>query len=1156
MKTEKNRIKKIEAIAIAAIMVVSIFGALIPTASAVVTVTAGGTAGKAAIGGTGNGLGTANTIIATEGGIAELQIGDWINITFVDPAQGATFDTRITPDAAGTNSLAVDAAIVTSDKLAFRVNTVSAVGVGILTIGAVTNLSVNVSSTASPATVFLNVTVVATSTTNVYSFTTNIPTIAGAGDTVYSDNDGVDSQAVTPLTITPTVAGDIGDGTNINITLTTANVTFDLSQTPDVAETAGGITAVAVTKFTATEIGIEVTGTSDGTGAITLGGVTALRVNVSAAAPDATVVNFTVNSTPAGSSLVTQVYDALDIDYQYPGAGHITFTTAPANGIAGTTVPVIVHAASTNIPNYGGCVINFTITDAPTLYGSYANASWNTTGTWSAQLTTQSTGDTSTIGLVLSTRASDAQDGNEENDISVEAFGVPASAAIDTAASQDGVETQISVEADKESAIADGTDTITLTARLRDQYMNNVTTGGNATAGMGVSSDSGTAIVTPAGGAFAGGVQTTTVKNTVAEDVSVTVQTPVVGISSGSKTVTFLAVPCGIRLEANRTSVPADSASVIRLYAQLLDASGNDLALDDYLNTAFTIYHGNPIFTPASASNFDTNTNESGMASIDLTAGAITGDDEITVQFNNGTAVSQAKITLTLTQEVDASNCALTPAVTQTAQAGENVLFVATVRDMNNQIIVTAPVTFKIEGGNGTLTEVADPANTVSGLNSTLTVDTNSTGKAAAYFNNTVITEDDNVNVTVVESGVVTEIGNAPISITVITANTSKIVLSPTSMAIPAAKENVTAGVYNNRTISIKLTDDYGNTNTTLTPVKINVTSSNPYFVNLNTTNDQITATNGIGALKVTANQSIVDSTTLTFNIWKAQNAGLAENITADNTALVTSSGPGGVTVMANKTNPPTTEAVLLTINLTDATGNLLALADKTIVLTTTGGTLEDYALISNIDGQNFTNLTSTTLGPITVTAYAEGYSGSETVTYSGNATTFVITPERPSLSVDETCNLTIQAKDENGYNSSIYNGNPITGQPIVFVASPSGATFGTGSTTFDNSGKATSNITSATAETYTITGAGIATSNTTTVTFGEEVCPWDLSGLAGVPDGTVNIFDIVAVADQWAETGAAGWIPEDLSGIAGTPDGTINIYDIVAVADHWGACP
>jgi hypothetical protein len=59
---------------------------------------------------------------------------------------------------------------------------------------------------------------------------------------------------------------------------------------------------------------------------------------------------------------------------------------------------------------------------------------------------------------------------------------------------------------------------------------------------------------------------------------------------------------------------------------------------------------------------------------------------------------------------------------------------------------------------------------------------------------------------------------------------------------------------------------------------------------------------------------------------------------------------------------------------------------------------------------------------------------------------------------------------------------------------------------------------------------------------------PWDLNG-----DDDVDMDDVMMVIAHWGETGAPGWIPEDLSGIDGVPDGKINIFDIVAVTNHWG---
>lgn len=99
------------------------------------------------------------------------------------------------------------------------------------------------------------------------------------------------------------------------------------------------------------------------------------------------------------------------------------------------------------------------------------------------------------------------------------------------------------------------------------------------------------------------------------------------------------------------------------------------------------------------------------------------------------------------------------------------------------------------------------------------------------------------------------------------------------------------------------------------------------------------------------------------------------------------------------------------------------------------------------------------------------------------NATTFVITPYPATAVTGTTINLTVQAKDDQGNNASALHGVAITGQFLNFV-SVANATIGSLFTTFDSTGKATSNITSNVAGTYTITAVGLGTSNITTVAF------------------------------------------------------------------------
>ena len=65
---------------------------------------------------------------------------------------------------------------------------------------------------------------------------------------------------------------------------------------------------------------------------------------------------------------------------------------------------------------------------------------------------------------------------------------------------------------------------------------------------------------------------------------------------------------------------------------------------------------------------------------------------------------------------------------------------------------------------------------------------------------------------------------------------------------------------------------------------------------------------------------------------------------------------------------------------------------------------------------------------------------------------------------------------------------------------------------------------------------------------------PWDIN-----MDGDVNVLDMILVGQHWGETGTPGNIPDtedyncDVSGpTEGVPDGTVNAYDMAWVVAHW----
>jgi hypothetical protein len=46
--------------------------------------------------------------------------------------------------------------------------------------------------------------------------------------------------------------------------------------------------------------------------------------------------------------------------------------------------------------------------------------------------------------------------------------------------------------------------------------------------------------------------------------------------------------------------------------------------------------------------------------------------------------------------------------------------------------------------------------------------------------------------------------------------------------------------------------------------------------------------------------------------------------------------------------------------------------------------------------------------------------------------------------------------------------------------------------------------------------------------------------------DGSVNVLDLILIAEDFGQTGTPGWIREDVNG-----DGVVNIEDLIIVGQH-----
>jgi hypothetical protein len=579
--------------------------------------------------------------------------------------------------------------------------------------------------------------------------------------------------------------------------------------------------------------------------------------------------------------------------------------------------------------------------------------------------------------------------------------------------------------------------------------------------------------------------------------------------------LSFLPAVAYMVIDTNKTADTAhanggaNAYGMINITAQLMSGSDVPLAVPGTVVT-FTTDNSTVLNSVGTAT-----TNASGTAT--LTVSTTTTAGTATVGANapggiKGLDAPSGNIGLIVTTTPVVDNSSSTLSVAATARAGVNATVSTTIKDYGGATVSGITVSFNITSGDSSSTLDSVAKGTI------VTADTNSTGVATVTFRGTNGSDVlHSINATIVdEAGVTQRVGATEQPITVSPNDAAVLVASPTSKGLAnILGESVT--------FNVTAYDNYGNKNTSIGSLKVNVSTTNTALGNMTvgstTTNNYavITTASGFGTMVYKVNTTTPGDAILTFAAYtneSGQVAGLVDNITK--TVNVTTSGASGVTITPSVPAAAVDTSITLTVNLTDVAGNLIGIDDTSMNLVISAGTasLSDSMLTSS-GGQAFANVISATAGDVTVTVYVAGLtSASTTVTFSGNATLLTITPESASVNLSETTNLTIQAYDALGNKAAIYNGAAISTQTGVIPA-VTGLTFNVTSFTFNATGCAVVNVTnatSATAGTYTVQAIALGMIGTTDIEFTDVGVPDNKTGdIDG--SGTVDFDDALYLA-------------------------------------------
>ncbi|EKS6889579.1 Ig-like domain-containing protein, partial [Enterobacter bugandensis] len=628
--------------------------------------------------------------------------------------------------------------------------------------------------------------------------------------------------------------------------------------------------------------------------------------------------------------------------------------------------------------------------------------------------------------------------------------------------------TDANLTIDPDNSPANGTDKNGVTAVVTDATGNVV-----PDAVVTFSVADGATITTVTGTTGADGKATAEVTSTTAGTYLVTAT---VNGKATSKNTTFVADGSTAEItDANLTiepdNSPANGTAKNGVTAVVTDATGN--VVPDAVVT-FSVADGATITTVTGTTGAD------GKATAEVSS--TTAGTYLVTATVNGKATSKNTTFVAdgSTAEITDANLVIDPDGSAANGAAKNGV-TATVTDATGNVVPDAVVTFSVADG-ATLTTVTG----TTGADGKATAEVTSTTAGTYLVTATVNGKATQKETTFVADGATAEITDANLTIDPDNSPANGTAKNGVTAIVTDAQGNLVPGA------AVSFTVESGATITTVTGT---------------------TGADGKATAEVTSTTAGTYLVTATVNgkATQKETTFVADGATAEIT-------DANLTIEPDNSPANGTAKNGVTAIVTDAQGNLVPGAAVSFTVES-GATITTVTGTTGADGKATAEVTSTTAGTYLVTATVNGNATSRNTTFIADATTAEITDANLTIDPD---NSPANGMDKNGVTAIVTDaqGNLVPDAAVSFTVE-SGATITTVTGTTGADGKATAEVTSTTAGTYTVmaTVNGNATSKETTFIADATTAEITDANLVIDPDG--------AVANGVAKNGAEATVTD-----------------------------